>query len=168
MRAAMSLLGTMRTSGLRPSDRTYNTLMQGWIELKNMDRAMDLFKQMKRNKRVRPDIVTYNLLITGWAREMKRINMAEKAMQDCLKDPNVSPNERTFSALIKGYSVLYRDRNWRAERMYFWLCKMRDLRVQPNIHTAKPFFKLHLHFPSIDGPFWSDYGMPFNIRRHRN
>ena len=35
--------------------------MQGWIELKNMDRAMDLFKQMKRNKRVRPDIVTYNL-----------------------------------------------------------------------------------------------------------
>ena len=42
--------------------------MQGWIELKNMDRAMDLFKQMKRNKRVRPDIVTYTLLITGWAR----------------------------------------------------------------------------------------------------
>ena len=29
--------------------------MQGWIELKNMDRAMDLFKQMKRNRRVRPD-----------------------------------------------------------------------------------------------------------------
>ena len=164
----MSLLETMRQTGLKPDVHTYTTLMQGWIELKNMDRAMDLFKQMKRNKRVRPDIVTYTLLISGWARQMKRMDMAENAMQDCLKDPNVSPNERTFSALIKGYSVLYRDRNWRAERMYFWLCKMRDLRVQPNIHTAKPFFKLHLHFPSTDGPFWSDYGMPFNIHRHRN
>ena len=78
MRAAMSLLETMRRTGLRPDVRTYNTLMQGWIELKNMDRAMDLFKQMKRNKRVRPDIVTYNLLISGWAREMRRMDMADK------------------------------------------------------------------------------------------
>ena len=45
--------------------------MQGWIELKNLDRAMDLFTQMKRNRRVCPDVVTYNLLISGWAREMR-------------------------------------------------------------------------------------------------
>ena len=163
MRAAMSLLGTMRTTGLKPNDRTYNTLIQGWIELKNMVRAMDLFKKMKRNKRVRPTIVTYNLLITGWSREMKRMDMAEKVMQDLMNDRNVSPNDRTFCALIKGYSCLFHgDRNWRAERMYFWLCKMRDSRIQPNMHTAKPFFKLGLHFPSVDGPFWRNYGMPYN------
>ena len=169
MRAAMSLLGTMRGTGLRPNVRTYNTLMQGWIELKNMNHAMDLFKKMKRNKETRPNIVTYTLLINGWARQMKRMDMAEKVMQELTNDRDVSPDDRTFCALFRGYSCLFHEnRNWRAERMYFWLCKMRDLRVQPNIHTAKPFFKLHLHFPSIDGPFWSDYGMPFNIHRHRN
>ena len=96
MRAAMSLLETMRRTGVRPNDRTYNTLMQGWIELKNIDRAMDLFKQMKRNKRVRPTIVTYTLLITGWSREMKRMDMAEKVMQELMNDRDVSPDDRTF------------------------------------------------------------------------
>ena len=169
MRAAMSILETMKRTGVRPCDRTYNTLMQGWIELKNMDRVMGLFKQMRRNKRVHPTVVTYNLLISGWSRSMGRMDMAEKVMQDLMNDPHVSPCDRTFCALIRGYSFVYpKSRAWRAERMYFWLCKMRDARVQPNMHTAKPFFKLDLHFPSIDGPFWRDYGVPFDFRRHLN
>ena len=140
MRAAMSLLGTMRTTGLRPDDYTYNTLIQGWIELKNMDRALNLFKQMKRNRRVRPDIVTYNLLISGWARHMRRMDMAENVMQELMNDRNVSPDERTFCALIRGYNFLFdEDRNWRIERMYYWLCRMRDLRIKPNHHIAKTF-----------------------------
>ena len=169
MRAAMSLLETMRrTSGLRPNVRTYTILMQGWIELKNMNRAMDLFKQMQRNKETRPNIVTYNLMINGWARSMKRMDMAENVMQECLNDPHVSPNERTFCALIRGYSFLHhKSRAWRAERMYFWLCKMRDSRIQPNMHTAKPFFNLGLYFPSVDGPFWKNYGVPYNPHRDR-
>ena len=39
MRAATSLLETMRATGLRLTVLT-STLMQGWIELKDMDRAM--------------------------------------------------------------------------------------------------------------------------------
>jgi len=168
MRAAMSLLETMRQTGLRPDDRTYNTLMQGWIELKNMDRAMDLFRKMKRNKRVRPTIVTYTLLISGWARQMKRMDMAEKVMQELTNDHNVSPNTRTFDTLINGYRCLFRENlNWRAERMYFWLCKMRDLRLQPTHHTVKHFTKMGLYFPAVDEPFWTtDFGMLFDPRRH--
>ena len=168
MRAAMSIFETMKRTGSRPDVHTYTALMQGWIELKNMDRAMDLFKQMKRNKRVRPDIVTYTLLITGWAREMKRMDMAEKVMQDLMNDTHVSPNEKTFGALIRGYNFLFHeDRNWRIERMYFWLCKMRDLRLQPNHHTVKHFTKMGLYFPAVDELFWTtDFGMPFDRRRH--
>ena len=168
MRAAMSLLETMRRTGLRPNVRTYTTLMQGWIELKNMDRAIDLFKQMKRNKRVRPTIVTYTLLINGWAREMKRMDMAEKVMQELMNNRDVSPDDRTFCAIIKGYSCLFHEnRNWRAERMYFWLCKMRDFRLQPDPHTVKHFHKLRLFFPAVDEPFWTtDFGMPFDSSRH--
>ena len=168
MRAAMSLLGTIRTSGLRPCDRTYNTLMQGWIEVKNMDRAMDLFKQMKREKRVRPDIVTYTQLISGWARDMRRMDMAEKVMQDLMNDRDVTPDTRTFNTMINGYRcICHNDRKWRAERMYFWLCKMRDSKLQPDRHTVKHFQKMHLYFPAVDEPFWTtDFGMPFNPRRH--
>ena len=166
MSTAMSILGVMRESGLRPNDRTYNTLIQGWIELKKMDRAMDLFKKMKRNKRVRPTIVTYNSLISGWARSMGQMDEAEKVMHDLMNDPNVSPEERTFCALIRGYSFLFReDRNRRAERMYYWLCKMRDMKIKPNLHTAKPFSKMNLYFPSYDEPFWKNYGMPYDPRR---
>ena len=141
--------------------------MQGWIEFKNMDRAMDLFKQMKRNKRVRPDIVTYTLLITGWAREMKRMDMAEKVMQDLMNDPDVCPNTKTFNALIRGYLYLRGDRQYRAERMYFWLCKMRDSNLKPDKHTVKHFTRMNLYFPAVDEPFWTtDFGMPFDPRRH--
>ena len=166
MRSAMSLLGTIRTSGLRPNDRTYNTLMQGWIELKNMNRAMDLFKQMKRNTRVRPTIVTYTLLISGWARQMKRMDMAEKVMQELMNDRDVSPNEKTFGALIRGYNFLFhKDRNWRVERMYYWLCRMRDLRIKPTHHLVKTFNQMRIYFPGIDEPFWRNYGMSYDPRR---
>ena len=169
MRAAMSLLETMRRTGLRPDDRTYNTLMQGWIELKNMDRAMDLFKQMKRNKRVRPTIVTYTLLIYGWAREMRRMDMAEKVMQDLMNDRDVSPNKKLSTHSIRGYNHLFHeDRKWRAERMYFWLCKMRDLRIKNHLTTlCENFNQMNLYFPGVDEPFWTtDFGMPFDPRRH--
>ena len=168
MRAAMSLLETMRRTGLRPDVHTYTTLMQGWIELKDMGRAMDLFKQMKRNKRVRPDVVTYTLLISGWARQMRCMDMAEKVMQDLMNDRDVSPDKQTFDALIKGYNFLFRkDRNWRIERMYYWLCRMRDLRIKPTHHTAKPFNQMRIYFPGIDEPFWTtDFCMPFDPRTH--
>ncbi|MDC3321073.1 pentatricopeptide repeat-containing protein, partial [bacterium] len=166
MRAALSCLGAMRRAGVRPNDRTYNTLIQGWIELKRMDRAMDLFREMKRRK-VRPDIVTYNLLITGWAREMKRMDKAEEMMSDLMNNPMVSPNTRTFNTLIRGYLYMCGDRRHREERMYFWLCQMRDFKIQPDPHTAKHFNKMNLYFPSVDGPFWTrDFGMPFDPQRH--
>jgi pentatricopeptide repeat protein len=167
MRAALSCLGAMRRAGVRPNDRTYNTLIQGWIELKRMDRAMDLFREMKRRK-VRPDVVTYNLLISGWARQMKRMDKAEEVMNDLMNNPMVSPNTRTFDSLINGYRCMFReDRHWRTERMYFWLCQMRDFKIQPNPHTAKHFNKMNLYFPSVDGPFWTrDFGMAFDPQRH--
>ena len=131
-----------------------------------MDRAMDLFKKMKRNKRVRPDVVTYTLLISGWARQMRNMKKAEKVMHDLMNDRNVSPDERTFHALLKGYSCLFHeDRNRRAERMYYWLCRMRDMKIKPNQHTMKPFRHMKLYFPSKDEPFWKNYGVPYDPRR---
>ena len=99
---------------------------------------------------------------------LKEERWAERVMQDLMNDRDVSPDDRTFCAIIKGYSCLFHgDRNWRAERMYFWLCKMRDLRIQPTHHHVKCFTKMNLYFPAVDEPFWTtDFGMPFDPHRH--
>ena len=90
----------------------------------------------------------------GWAREMRQMDEAEKVMQDLMNDRNVSPNNRTFDALLKGYSCLFHeDRNWRAERMYYWLCRMRDMKIKPNQHTKKPFTLQKLHFLAMTNRF---------------
>ena len=82
-------------------------------------------------------------------------------------DRDVSPNTRTFNTLIRGYLYLRCDRQYRSERMYFWLCKMRDLKLQPDKHTVKHFNKMGLYFPGVDEPFWTtDFGMPFDPHRH--
>ena len=96
------------------------------------------------------------------------MDMAEKLMQDLMNDRDVAPNTRTFNALINGYNhLLHESRKLRAERMYFWLCKMRDLKLQPDRHTVKHFRKINLYFPAVDEPFWTtDFGMPFDPRRH--
>ena len=88
--------------------------------------------------------------------------MAEKVMQDLMNDRDVSPDVRTFNTLINGYNHLLREsRKWRAERMYFWLCKMRDLKLQPDRHTVKHFNQMNLYFPAVDEPFWtSDLACP--------
>ena len=65
------------------------------------------------------------------------MDMAEKLMEDLMNDRDVSPDTRTINALINGYNhLLHECRKLRAERMYFWLCKMRDLKLQPDRHTA--------------------------------
>ena len=85
-----------------------------------------------------------------------------------MNDRDVSPDVRTFGALIRGYNFLFdEDRNWRVERMYYWLCRMRDLRIKPNHHIVKTFNQMGIYFPAVDEPFWTtDFGMPFDPRRH--
>ena len=72
-----------------------------------MDRAMDLFKQMKRNKRVRPTIVTYNFADL-WLGSTDATNGhgRERVMKELMNDPDLSPDDRTFSALIRSYSFV--------------------------------------------------------------
>ena len=97
---------------------------------------------------------------------MERMDMAEKVMHDLMNDRDVSPDERTFCALIRGYNFLFHeDRNWRAERMYFWLCKMRDMRIKPSHHLVKTFNQMRIYFPGADEPFWENFGMPYDPRR---
>ena len=107
-------------------------------------------------------------MLIRWCRQMESARTAEKVMIDLMNDPKVSPDAQSFDTLINGYRCCrWMEEKLRVERMYFWLCMMRDRRLQPTEHTAKHFRKMGLHFPAEDGPFWTtDFGMPFDPRRH--
>ena len=166
MDTAMDVLRAMRRNRIKANAVTYNTMMQGWIELKRLDLATEVFDEMKR-RNVRRTVVTYTLLISGWARSMQRMDKAEAVMKELMEYPHAKPNSRTFCTLLRCYSCLFHEnQHWRAERMYFWLCKMRDLNIKPNHHTMKPFTQMNLHFPSPQSSFWIDYDMPYDPHKH--
>ena len=96
---------------------------------------------MKRNKSLMSDIHLADL----WTGSTDAMDMAEKVMQDLMNDPNVSPNERTF--VLSSKDTVSSESRRRAERMYFWLCKMRDLRIKPPPHCQT--FRLHEHLTSL-------------------
>ena len=166
MDTAMDVLRAMRRNRIKANAVTYNTMMQGWIELKRLDLATEVFDEMKR-RNVRRDVVTYNLFMSGWARQMQRMEKAEAVMKELMEYPHAKPDDRTFYTLINGYNFLFHEnRHWRADRMYFWLCKMRDLSIKPDSHTAKHFSKMNLYFPSPSSSFWIDYDMPYDPHKH--
>ena len=166
METAMDVLRAMRRNRIKADAVTYNTMMQGWIELKRLDLATEVFDEMKR-RNVRRTVVTYTSLISGWARSMQRMDKAEAVMKELMEYPHAKPNTRTFDALINGYNhLLHENHSWRADRMYFWLCKMRDLNIKPSHHTAKHFSKMNLHFPSPTSPFWIDYDVPYDPHKY--
>ena len=106
------------------------------------------------NKRVRPTIVTATLLISGWARSMRRMDW-QKVMEDLLNDLMFSQRTNILCSYQR-YSCLF-TRSAGELANVFLVCKMRDSHIQPNMHTAKPFFKMGLHFPVE--PIRKNYGV---------
>ena len=76
--------------------------------------------------------------------------------------------KKTPTAKISNSSYTVEDfRRFFAMGSFFWLCRMRDLRIKPTHHLVKTFNQMKIYFPSVDEPFWTtDFGMPFDPRRH--
>jgi pentatricopeptide repeat domain-containing protein 1 len=96
---------TELSSGVRPSGHhkpdeiSYNTLIKGCSQMKQLDRAIGLLQQMK-SAGLRPNEVTYNSIIDACVRAGK-MTVAWQYLTEMQED-GVIPDNFTYSTLVKG------------------------------------------------------------------
>ncbi|CAM8907128.1 unnamed protein product [Rhodiola kirilowii] len=92
--------GTHDLSGvLQLNSICYNTLIDGLCKDGLIDRAMELFLEMKK-KEISPDVITYTIVIAGLCRAGKWEEA--QAMFHEMLDQGLSPNIVTYGVLLKG------------------------------------------------------------------
>lgn len=101
--AALSALGELKASKtLRPTAGVYACLIRGLVLSKQMERAQEMYKEMKAEG-LPIGLVTYNTLIDA----MSRVGDVDRAA-DLFRDmcaQGISPDLVTYSTVIKGYCV---------------------------------------------------------------
>lgn len=102
---AMGLLKRMRKEGVKPNIRTYNALIASCVKGGKLEKARSLFSEMLVDE-IRPNAVSWNIII-NWhvqqKRGSRRLQGALKAFAD-MKASGVSPNEITFTTIMKAYA----------------------------------------------------------------
>ncbi|KAL0381098.1 UNVERIFIED_CONTAM: hypothetical protein Sangu_0174100 [Sesamum angustifolium] len=70
MRLARSVFYGIKRWGLRPSDVSFNTLINGYVRLGDLDEGFRLKNAMQASG-IQPDVYTYSVLINGMCRERR-------------------------------------------------------------------------------------------------
>lgn len=82
-----------------PDIVTYSTLVKGFCNSGNLDRAISILKDMRSEGKFTPDEVMYNSLLDGCAKE-HRPNDALRLLDE-MKESGVAPSNYTLSMLVK-------------------------------------------------------------------
>jgi len=95
------ILADMRNSEPQavPDLVTYSTIIKGYCQSGNVDKALELLQQMVTEAQFKPDEVMYNSLLDGCARE-QRLEEALRLLAEMRKE-KVAPSNYTLSILCK-------------------------------------------------------------------
>merc|ERR1719277_1494381 len=63
-----ALLNEMSQQRIEPNVITFSTIVKGYCQENMLDKAFELFEDMKKGKNFKPDEITYNTLLDGCAR----------------------------------------------------------------------------------------------------
>eukprot|EP00928_Gymnodinium_smaydae_P052803 TRINITY_DN36964_c0_g1_i1.p1 TRINITY_DN36964_c0_g1~~TRINITY_DN36964_c0_g1_i1.p1 ORF type:complete len:661 (+),score=174.99 TRINITY_DN36964_c0_g1_i1:89-2071(+) len=93
------LLQAMAEQGISPTVVTYSAIIKGYCQESRIDRALEVFDEMRTSGNLKPDEHTYNTLINGCARQLR----CEKgiALLDDMMAAGVPPSNFTLSVLVK-------------------------------------------------------------------
>merc|ERR1719482_1731449 len=89
----------MAVPPVEPDIVTYSTIVKGFCNAGNLDRALKVLDDMKASGKYTPDEVMYNSLLGGCAKEHR----ADEALQilNDMRKHNVAPSNYTLSMLVK-------------------------------------------------------------------
>eukprot|EP01067_Filipodium_phascolosomae_P001540 Filipodium_phascolosomae@DN2007_c0_g1_i1.p1 len=88
---------------VQPNTVMYSTLIKGFAQQKQTDKAISLYERMVANK-VACNAVTFNSLIDGCAR-VGAMDKACELLEEMTKRAGLSPDLITYSTIIKGYCM---------------------------------------------------------------
>jgi pentatricopeptide repeat protein len=139
-----TLLKEMSQQHIEPNVITFSTIVKGYCQENQLDKAFDLLEDMKHGKSFKPDEITYNTLLDGCARH----GLLERGLcllQD-MQDAGVPPSNFTLSVLVKLAS-----RSYRLEKA-FDLCAdiSKKYRFKLNVHVYNNLINACIQHREVD------------------
>ena len=95
----MEVFDLMIRKGFSPSVVPYNSLIHGWCQTKNMNKAIYLLGEMVNNG-LNPDVVTWSTLIGGFCKAGKPV--AAKELFFIMHKHGQLPNLQTCAVILDG------------------------------------------------------------------
>lgn len=103
MEEAEKLLMEMKDGKMEPQLVTYNSMINGYCEVRKMEDAEKMVVEMKA-RNLEPNLITYNTLINGYSK-VQKMEEAEKLVVE-MKERNIEPDLVTYVNMIKGYVAI--------------------------------------------------------------
>ncbi|XP_010533023.1 PREDICTED: pentatricopeptide repeat-containing protein At2g06000-like isoform X2 [Tarenaya hassleriana] len=97
----MELFGEMGSFGCSPDTVTYNTLIKGLCDTDDLNRAKDVFDEVKSRSDCSPNVVTYTSMMSGYCK-VGKMRKAFLLLAEMI-DLGINPNCITFNVLIDGF-----------------------------------------------------------------
>merc|ERR1719183_1663150 len=94
-----ALLTDMKESSVEPDIITYSTIIKGYCLAGDVDRAFQIFEEMKAEGKNVPDEITYNSILDGCARAHRSTDALR--ILDEMKATGIQPSNYTLSCLVK-------------------------------------------------------------------
>jgi len=101
MHRVPEVLADMREAEPRvdPDVVTYSTLIKGYCKSGDLDKSLDLFRQMREEAKLAPDELLYNSLLDGCTRQ-NRLQDASRILQEML-EAKIKPSNYTLSIVTR-------------------------------------------------------------------
>merc|ERR1719446_861484 len=89
----------MKKLHVDPNIVTYSTIIKGYCQCGDIDRAFSILKEMKDGTNLKPDEIMYNSLLDGCAQN----NLFTEGLQvlDEMQKAGVTPSNFTLSIMVK-------------------------------------------------------------------
>jgi pentatricopeptide repeat protein len=132
MDAARAVVEEMAAAGVRPNEVTYNSLVNGYVQSRNMDAARAVVEEMAAAG-VRPNEVTYNSLVNGYAKEYPPALDEAERIHALMLVQKLCPDKYTYGALIRCGGAARRP-----DRSLYWF----ETAVTAGVRHAPPNFAM--------------------------
>merc|ERR1719389_644090 len=99
MNRASGLLEDMRSSSVEPDIITYSTIIKGYCQEGDVERAFHVLEEMKNDDKFQPDEIMYNSILDGCAKQ-HRVEQALNVLEE-MRKVGIAPSNYTLSILVK-------------------------------------------------------------------